>query len=1262
MAGVVPTGQSEKFPESQMDITRGATRRKKDPANPPVVSIYGAGVAGLTVAHELIERGFIVQVLEPADSLELEGECEVGGMARSQSGRVPVAVGLLHPNLEDQPSRQELSLGALFDCLRSNLTPTQRPARVPFRVRCKAAHDGWSDSLPAGIGETDAVPNFQSEEDWADGPWLPEDLWKIPVVADTLACSLHDYRAHFLAQILRLEAKGWLRKEAGPVTFADECRKKLQAMLNAEQHTIAEHRAAHAGTPPPPDIEQEPRSPWDPAKVLNILGYRVVDSGDRGSPDAGGRRERRTAAIRKKKSNTLWDAGFSAKPSKSARNQAIEHDNSIDSLTLRGFDERPHEGLILEEPFSFLRDASEPVSGETFKQLIAMLDREILWVKVFGHTDTDGRPEDCRDTSARHARATVEALVALQPTLKPHLSPAGVGAYYPIDTNATAAGRTRNNRVDFEVIESLLPGEHGYRFFPAHYRHLRDTMERIPIYAPDGRESLDTVHDNLLPTTNQGVAMRGGDKPVEVLRGRPESFAEFRELFVEWRKAMKITDKDLTRFQYSLFKYLTTADERREAELEDESWWDYIQGDDLSEGMQLQVRAMAQALVAFNAKEADARTYGNIALQLMMDQFSTGEFVDMTLNGPTSDVWLRPWKRYLQQHGVRFFLGSLDGIVTHPSDPTQLVPIVTPTRQGRGGACQSLYQTWTALSPEGSERPVAEPTQALVALFEALKQAKVTPFAGPGPAADPRADGLADHDPQLAWSLPSPDCSQELVWLDESHSVPALRPDFHVLALPLPRAKAILGALEADPTGDKALRPALKERGFDFDLKRSDEDPTTVQLEGDLAQFQEWMRSSVTFRDDDDETVTRPLVWEPPTVERKDTEPTKFSHQPMRHMVGIQYYFNTNFRIGDGHIYFPESDWALSSISQPTFWRFRPTAAAGYLGLLSVDICDWNAPYELENPEEDQAPKGEMAWRNSCQDIAEVTWSQIKAGLDQTVAQDVVPPQHYHLDVNIRCDEHGRPQSNESPFLAATVGLWKNRPGRCWAADTDKMQTVAYSVSHKRWVMAGTHMVTHTRMTTMEAANETGRHTVRAILKHLKASVPNSPDKINYNGAGKRLGMDPEIWDPEQNEFPDLAFLKGIDSRLFKRGVETQLLTLLGADDWLEHHLAGIDLAEKGMRWHEDVLEHMEEGERHLRNLDLDDLTKLGEEAREHVREASPSVDQDPRTWHFERMEDRLGNLLADKRLETEIDYVGRVLRWLLEGKGDPPRRDQGPK
>src|SRR5688572_31452756 len=55
------------------------------PASPNCVTVFGAGIAGLTVAHELVERGFQVQVWErDIDDRKPERGCDVGGLARTQ--------------------------------------------------------------------------------------------------------------------------------------------------------------------------------------------------------------------------------------------------------------------------------------------------------------------------------------------------------------------------------------------------------------------------------------------------------------------------------------------------------------------------------------------------------------------------------------------------------------------------------------------------------------------------------------------------------------------------------------------------------------------------------------------------------------------------------------------------------------------------------------------------------------------------------------------------------------------------------------------------------------------------------------------------------------------------------------------------------------------------------------------------------------------------------------------------------------------------
>ena len=60
-----------------------------------------------------------------------------------------------------------------------------------------------------------------------------------------------------------------------------------------------------------------------------------------------------------------------------------------------------------------------------------------------------------------------------------------------------------------------LPGEHGFRFFPGFYRHLPDTMSRIPY-------GTRTVAGNLVESTRILVA-RAGMPSLELLARLPQA-------------------------------------------------------------------------------------------------------------------------------------------------------------------------------------------------------------------------------------------------------------------------------------------------------------------------------------------------------------------------------------------------------------------------------------------------------------------------------------------------------------------------------------------------------------------------------------------------------------------------------------------------------------------------------------------------------------------------------------------------------------------
>lgn len=67
-----------------------------------------------------------------------------------------------------------------------------------------------------------------------------------------------------------------------------------------------------------------------------------------------------------------------------------------------------------------------------------------------------------------------------------------------------------------------LPAEHGFRFFPGFYRHLPDTLQRIP-----DAGNRRGVLDNLVPATRILLAQSGGRNELLTAAHLPESLDDF---------------------------------------------------------------------------------------------------------------------------------------------------------------------------------------------------------------------------------------------------------------------------------------------------------------------------------------------------------------------------------------------------------------------------------------------------------------------------------------------------------------------------------------------------------------------------------------------------------------------------------------------------------------------------------------------------------------------------------------------------------------
>ncbi len=210
-----------------------------------------------------------------------------------------------------------------------------------------------------------------------------------------------------------------------------------------------------------------------------------------------------------------------------------------------------------------------------------------------------------------------------------------------LEANDRFGGKARSMPIAEEP--NALQGEHGFRFFPAFYRHVIDTMARIP-------DGTGTVEDNLVETAETLIA--SVDEPDRVADTRsPDSLRG-------WLEALRpafaddLPARDVRFLLERLAYLLTSCEQRREEQLDEISWWDFIDADERSPEFRKRVANTTQALVALRPRQASARTVGTIYLQLLFGQLDPTRATERILDGPTSEAWIDPWTSYLETLGV----------------------------------------------------------------------------------------------------------------------------------------------------------------------------------------------------------------------------------------------------------------------------------------------------------------------------------------------------------------------------------------------------------------------------------------------------------------------------------------------------------------------------------------------------------------------------------------------------------------------------------
>jgi uncharacterized protein with NAD-binding domain and iron-sulfur cluster len=222
------------------------------------------------------------------------------------------------------------------------------------------------------------------------------------------------------------------------------------------------------------------------------------------------------------------------------------------------------------------------------------------------------------------------------------------------ETRPIAGGKARSMAVPGSGTNGRrdLPGEHGFRFFPGFYRHLPDTMRRIPIEGQPGG-----VLENLVSARQVQIARAGGSEivsPVHFPASLRDLHLAFRALFA-YATDVGVPVPEQLHFADRLLLLLTSCEARRFAEYEEQSWWSFSGAESRSSGYQkFLADGLTRSLVAAKAREMSARTGGYILLQLFFDLSRPGGAADRVLNGPTNDVWIDPWLAYLRSLGVEY--------------------------------------------------------------------------------------------------------------------------------------------------------------------------------------------------------------------------------------------------------------------------------------------------------------------------------------------------------------------------------------------------------------------------------------------------------------------------------------------------------------------------------------------------------------------------------------------------------------------------------
>lgn len=833
----------------------------------PIVTVFGAGIAGLTAAHELIERGFTVQVVEPTPHPTSEYECAVGGLAANQFSRVRSPLEALHPWLT---TNNKLNWGRALAFRDWNKTIEPSAIRFPLKQKLRFDRQAHRPETVESLVNGDLDLTLRSARE--PGEPAPAD-WK-----------------------KYWDAHGVLNKEKIDEIFRT-IRRASRHNMRLYFPALATELDKYPNFKPDPTINQAPGAPVTPNEWRYYC--RVHEPNEIAAQQG--------------------DAAASASADQNARNFVARETFFVRIIAYTDDDSTQEENRKLACYWA-----------EAVRQALIEKNRDLA---------TRGQAANLRMAAAEGKPATTypeDATVFLEQPIwelerRLEIVVRGSVGAVPSDDPRT---RSLANRVEFEVVEQMIPGEHGFRFFPGFYRHIFDTMRRTPVINDKGIAQ-GTAFDQLIQTPHPQLSLKGALYDFD--SRNITTMAQARRAMDLMTHKLGFKSTDLLGLSVKTFRFLTSGRNRRENQTENITMIDYIGGDNpnrlYTPACLDFIDRQPRALAAMSASESDARSQYSILLQLGLKSLPD----PATLNGPTSLSWLDPWKAYLKKQGVKFFVGRLTGMTAlekskwEGETATRLVPVV-----------QGPWRGWDAQG-----KPLA-------------------PYADPLP-----------ENPDDVYRRPGA----------------APNPGFQhrfVLATQFQEASDIV----------------WKARDLVLGLGGCFEGPFAQLVEFDIA----------AGRRLPGDAQARPPARDPITGK----EPPKW---PTRTISGAQFFFPQSYRFGISNVYFADTPYLLTSISQYAYWRQHRGPVGQLLGQISVDIADWHSPYPKADANQKRGP-GHRAFYSSAREVAQGTWEQVLNGLDPAYASVIQAPRYYHLDQNMVF--HETQQSTEPPGWIFTGGVRAN--------------------------------------------------------------------------------------------------------------------------------------------------------------------------------------------------------------------------------------------